>query len=1019
MANDLKVGVVETVFAESAALEAFDELVHVCAAEIEYGADVEGIMEHFGLVDVTGDAVEDKGVLVRIEAAAALAVFDELAPKVHGGFVGDEFATAGVFDENAAERAVGGEVAKDVAAGAMEEVGNGAKNLALGSLARAGGAKQQDGTKFHKSAESILDTSSFDFNRPWSGACKRRHYRNLGVFMLQLNFLNFNERDDDFLGGMAGLNLQVDFVGGDAADALGDIGSAGGFDGQIHFLVRLGARHGEVAGQLGLEETAVESELASREGLGRRQNGTGGHGSSLGGGFGGLGSCLVGNDGSLDGFFEDGLMVFLHLFPQFGGHGEEDDRANKRSDCGDATDEPDGLSAENGNLIGGIKIATVNNEHHEDADAGCEEGSNEGAGDRPFQAGHRLDFDIGALRFFLLINLDEWLDELGDFGIALKLLEVVLGKFSPRYAVAEGTVGLLEDKALIIRGNQFASHGLAAGEVEGLGKSGSREQAAKRQKDTESIKLMHDGFLHNKWGKAKEENSPLNAGKLRLLGGLSVESEVLGSGAVANFLRQILQDPVFSGGDEAVGSGTVLPDSVADGFEGVGLKSFLGQGTGEVAGQYVATAALSEERVAGGIDDERAGASANKSLATFQDDPAVSQASRKFAESVGAIFLHTLGGGAQKPRGLAGVWGDDADGVVGNGHADGQPIESAGIDDDGDRGIVPNTAGGRFQHLGQIRRGEAGADQDGVEITGQFEIGLPMMNHDRLQLGSDGLVNRFRRVKGDQAGLGPLRAARGEDSRAVVTETSRDDREAAEVAFVGESGTGRGPAFKILRQGPMQFASEGAMSQSDVMGDFEASDVRPGRRQKHAVLGRTEGESDGGYDGRAFGFAGIGIQPRGDIHGEDLGLEIVDVLDQFGPFFVERPVEADAEQAIHDQGGTFSEHLENFGELMVEIGDVAQLDGEILEVVNGVAGVIAVVAFAGEDEDQFSRADHLAGAVGDDFADAGDDLGFGDAGGPGCVFPFAHLRHCDDWCWHGRRLHWIGGGNKKKGSGEF
>jgi hypothetical protein len=27
---------------------------------------------------------------------------------------------------------------------------------------------------------------------------------------------------------------------------------------------------------------------------------------------------------------------------------------------------------------------------------------------------------------------------------------------------------------------------------------------------------MHDGFLHNKWGKAKEENSPLNAGILPL-----------------------------------------------------------------------------------------------------------------------------------------------------------------------------------------------------------------------------------------------------------------------------------------------------------------------------------------------------------------------------------------------------------------------------------------------------------------------------------------------------------------------
>ncbi len=48
--------------------------------------------------------------------------------------------------------------------------------------------------------------------------------------MLQLDLLNFDERNHDFLGSVALLDLQMEIVGGDAADALAYEFAARGFD---------------------------------------------------------------------------------------------------------------------------------------------------------------------------------------------------------------------------------------------------------------------------------------------------------------------------------------------------------------------------------------------------------------------------------------------------------------------------------------------------------------------------------------------------------------------------------------------------------------------------------------------------------------------------------------------------------------------------------------------------------------------------------------------------------------------
>jgi hypothetical protein len=65
--------------------------------------------------------------------------------------VGNEFAAAGIFDEDAADFAVDGEIAEDVTAGAVKEIGDVAEDFALRAFAGAGRAEQEDGAVFHAS----------------------------------------------------------------------------------------------------------------------------------------------------------------------------------------------------------------------------------------------------------------------------------------------------------------------------------------------------------------------------------------------------------------------------------------------------------------------------------------------------------------------------------------------------------------------------------------------------------------------------------------------------------------------------------------------------------------------------------------------------------------------------------------------------------------------------------------------------------------------------------------------------
>src|SRR5580704_4607888 len=132
MLDDIQVGVVEAVFAQGAALEAVHEFFEIWAAKVKNAAHVQRVLEHLSLADVAGDAVQDESVRGGLETAGALDVYDELTPEINRGLVRDEFAAAGIFEEDVADIAIGGEVAENVAASAMEKVGNAAEDFALG-----------------------------------------------------------------------------------------------------------------------------------------------------------------------------------------------------------------------------------------------------------------------------------------------------------------------------------------------------------------------------------------------------------------------------------------------------------------------------------------------------------------------------------------------------------------------------------------------------------------------------------------------------------------------------------------------------------------------------------------------------------------------------------------------------------------------------------------------------------------------------------------------------------------------
>ena len=66
--NGIEVRVIKPVFLQSPPLQPLDELIHVRAAQVEDAANIQGILQYFGLMRGAGNAVEHERVLIGLKA---------------------------------------------------------------------------------------------------------------------------------------------------------------------------------------------------------------------------------------------------------------------------------------------------------------------------------------------------------------------------------------------------------------------------------------------------------------------------------------------------------------------------------------------------------------------------------------------------------------------------------------------------------------------------------------------------------------------------------------------------------------------------------------------------------------------------------------------------------------------------------------------------------------------------------------------------------------------------------------
>ena len=268
------------------------------------------------------------------------------------------------------------------------------------------------------------------------------------------------------------------------------------------------------------------------------------------------------------------------------------------------------------------------------------------------------------------------------------------------------------------------------------------------------------------------------------------------------------------------------------------------------------------------------------------------------------------------------------------------------------------------------------------------------------------MVNGLGGVEGDQAGLSALGSARCQHGCPVIAEAPRQDCQMAVGGFVGGGAAAGGIAKSILRQGPNDIAGPRAGEQPDIVGDLEPPHVWPGRFLEQAGFGGAHSEGDGGFDGCALGFTRVRVQTRGDIHGQDRGPSLVDPLHEPYPLGVERTVQPDAEEAVDNQRGPKREQRFQPQEGGFRVGDLQRIDPAARQVFARAPGILAVMALAGQEQDQIVGLRQPQRQPGHALADAADDFRLRLTGGPRGLFPIPHLRNTDYRAWHPRNLVW-------------
>ncbi len=320
--------------------------------------------------------------------------------------------------------------------------------------------------------------------------------------------------------------------------------------------------------------------------------------------------------------------------------------------------------------------------------------------------------------------------------------------------------------------------------------------------------------------------------------------------------------------------------------------------------------------------------------------------------------------GGEDDRGRAGLDGcEERGGVFG---ADG---EGVGVEDEGggcgegrgdERALGCAGAEGGAEQCG----GEAGVGEPCREILGAVDAG----EHDGGQVrgvdqkGGGGARERH------EAGAGAKCRARGEAGGAGARHGAGDDEgvAAAKLVILGRRRAVRvRPEGGTVLEGLRRDCGEDGVGDADLHECQAAAEGAAGVEEVRWLLAE-EGDGGGGADRGAERQAGVGMQPRGEVHGEDGGGAGVHRRDEIGGGAGDPAVEAGAEEGVDDEGGGRQRQaggrgrtgpaVKGGGGVAAESGGVAEEgDADIAagghEAAGGDEAVAAVVAGTGEDED--------------------------------------------------------------------
>ena len=430
----------------------------------------------------------------------------------------------------------------------------------------------------------------------------------------------------------------------------------------------------------------------------------------------------------------------------------------------------------------------------------------------------------------------------------------------------------------------------------------------------------------------------------------------------------------------------MLQDGSAHDPAGVRRQRRLREQPAHEPREDIAAAALGEPGVARRVPPRLQTASPHERRVALQHHPCPVEVRREPSQGTCAVGLHMRGSTAQQSAGLARMRRQHAHLSRPHGSL-WKPIERGRIRDHCNARLRPPCAHAFRPPWLDARPRKARTHDDARDAIGHLASGFPGLDHWRGHLRRNGQVGRWMRPCRDQARVGTQRATEGQHGCAVIPNAARHHQDMPVAAIVPIHAPGLRPALEV--PGPSPFARDVILGnprgrpihEPHIPGDTDAPDVAAGVTRDHAQLGSTHRQRflrpHHGPPGRSVRR----VQPRRHIHGKDPDAGRVECFDHRLPIRRKRPVQPDAEQAVHDQRGP---RLQRRLQRAHGLGRVVHLQKRRVagqQVRQGRTDVVAVVSLPGQQQHRAARG-HAARRTGHLGPDPRDHVGLAHPGGP-------------------------------------